>query len=107
MLQLRPMTVIALVVCSCALGASGATLKYREKILRLEEERAGYMALAKSAVGMSDRALHFAQGYQATLDICMTRLYAPTASALVVSNKPLGKGGVGGPNSVRGDSRLP
>jgi hypothetical protein len=106
MIQLRLLTVVVLAAVSCGLGAACAAFKYEQKITRITEDREGYMALADKALATSDRALTFATGYQETLDICMTRLYAPTTTAVVVSKTPF-NGGIGGPLDVRKPSRLP
>ena len=110
MVQLRPLSLLVLVLAP-PLGASlvvaGFTSQYYErKIDRLTEERQVYSALANNALGMSDRAFLFARGYQETLDVCLTQLYRPTELELVAT-KNLKKGGLGGPSTIREQSRLP
>lgn len=113
MVQLRPLTLIALmVVPACgfsAASAAGTSWSYERKLERITEERQVYMQVANSAVSMSNRAFNFAQKYQETLDICMTKLYGQSTMDLVSTNAKanLKKGGVGGPLDVRKQSRLP
>lgn len=110
MVQLRPLTLLVLIAVP-PLGSSAVTAwvvsrHYERKIERITEERQGYLALASSAVGLSDRAFVFARGYQETLNTCLEQLYRPTELELVAT-KQLKKGGLGGPSTVREQSRLP
>lgn len=110
MVQLRPLTLLVLIV-ALPLGSSAVTAvvvsrHYERKIDRITEERQTYAALANSALGMSERAFIFARGYQETLNTCLEQLYRPTELELVAT-KQLKKGGLGGPSTVREQSRLP
>lgn len=111
MVELRPLTLIALMVIpSCGLSAAsavGTSWQYERKLTRIQEERQVYMSIANSAVDMSDRAFSFAQRYQETLNICMTKLYGRDTLELVQQASNPKKGGVGGPLDVRKQSRLP
>ena len=108
MLRLRPLTVVMLVFVSWGLGAACTASRYEQKIVRITEEREGYLALANTATGTSTRALTFALGYQQVLDTCLERLYRdPTTQPVVVVKPASLKGGIGGPNILRGDGRLP
>lgn len=109
-MALRVFAVLCLMFISCSVGAAGATyrvsLEYERKIERMQEEKEAFMAIANSAVTMSDKAFAFAQGYQEVLDTCMQRLYSrPTESPVAASR--LKKGGIGGPVDVRKQDRLP
>ena len=105
MVQLRWLTIVALILCSGVVGAVGASVRYEGKLTRVTEERATYFAIANNALAMSDRAFIFASGYQETLDICLSRMYAtPTTVAVTTATK---KGGLGGPDSLRGNGKLP
>jgi hypothetical protein len=111
MVQLRPLTLVAIITVSGGIGtvvsAYTSARKYEQKIIRVTEEREGYLALADKALATSDRALAFASGYQEVLDTCMTRLYrSPTTVPLVAISNPK-KGGIGGPLDVRKQGRLP
>lgn len=107
--QLRLVTLLFLFVSLPALGAAGMWFVSERKLQRIREERAIYAELANKAVEMSDKAMMFAYGYQQVLDTCMVRLYAqPLSVENVASNKGKPrKGGLGGPDPVRGSSRLP
>lgn len=109
-MALRVFAVICLMFLSCSVGAAGATyrasLMYEKKLERIQEERESYMAIANSAVSMSDKAFAFAQGYQEVLDTCMQRLYSSPVESPVAASR-LKKGGVGGPVDVRKQDRLP
>lgn len=111
MVQLRPLTLIALVVVpACgfsAASAAGMAYTYERKLERITEERQAYLALAQNAVGMSDRAFTFARRYQDTLELCMTRAYPPGVYAQIATFPAPHKGGVGGPIDARSPSRLP
>jgi len=108
MVQLRPLTLVVFAATFGGLGASAAAYTYEQKLVRVTEEREGYLALADKALATSDRALTFAQGYQEVLDTCMTRLYSSPTTVPVVAVKQIPfKGGIGGPNTMRGNSRLP
>jgi hypothetical protein len=107
MVLVRPLIVLCLMAASCGVGAAGMRYKDEQRFLRLTEEREGYMALAEKAMAMSDKALVFAHGYQLVLDTCLERIYSsPTTEQAVMNIRPK-KGGIGGPNTLRGDSRLP
>lgn len=111
MVQLRPLTLLVLIalppVVAVAVTAGFTSEYYGRKIERLAEERKIYATLADSALGLSDRAFIFAHGYQETLDICLSRIYAPTAMAAELAAPTSRKGGLGGPSTVREQSRLP
>lgn len=107
MALLRPIAVLCLMTASCGVGAAGASYRYEQKIVRITEEREGYLALAERAMGMSDKALTFASGYQEVLSTCMSRLYSNPTTDPVVANVNHKKGGIGGPVDVRKQSRLP
>jgi hypothetical protein len=110
MVQLRPLTLVALMVVPTfsvsAACAAGTAWSYERKLERISEERQVYMTLANSAVSMSDRSFNFALKYQETLSICMTKLYGRDTVELVQAANPK-KGGIGGPLDVRKQSRLP
>ena len=96
---------IATILFSGLIGGVVTAAVYERKLTRVAEERAIYFALATSAVAMSDKAFTFASGYQETLDICLSRMYAtPTTVAVTTATK---KGGLGGPDSLRGNGKLP
>lgn len=112
MLQLRPVVwIISLLLLSSMSGVAGASFTaraYERKIQRLSEEREVYMLLSQQAISMSERSLSFTLQNQETLSTCIERLYAaPTAVPVVTTKKFSGKGGIGGPNVRRGESRLP
>lgn len=109
LVQLRPLTLLFLIVSLPALGAAGMWYVDSRKMQRVQEERAIYAELANKAVDMSDKAMMFAYGYQQVLDTCMVRLYSqtPTIENVAVSKKKHVKGGLGGPDPLRGPSRLP
>jgi len=110
MVQLRPLTLLVLIAVpplgASAIAAAIVSRHYERKVERITEERQGYLALASSAVNLSDRAFVFAHGYQDTLDICLAQLYRP-AEIDLVAIKNTKKGGIGGPGNVRQQSRLP
>ena len=108
MLRLHPLTAVMLVFVSGSTGAACAAHQYEQKIMRVTEDREAYIALAHTAMGTSTRSLTFALGYQEVLDMCLQRLYHTPATLPVVAVKPISiKGGIGGPNTLRGDSRIP
>lgn len=106
--HVRLLTAFAFSFLSVGVGAAGTAYWYEQKILRAAEEREGYRALADTAIATSSRALSFALGYQQVLDTCMAQLYRPSleVSGVVVKSRS-NKGGVGGPNATRGNSKLP
>jgi len=110
MVQLRPLTLIVLIAvpaCSLsAVSAAGTSWTYARKLERIQEERRVYTSIANVAVDMSNRSFIFAQKYQESLDICLTKLYGQDTMALVQKTNPK-KGGIGGPVDVRKQSRLP
>jgi hypothetical protein len=108
MLRLHPLTAVMLVFVSGSTGAACTAHKYEQKITRITEDREAYLALAQTAMGTSTRSLTFALGYQEVLDTCLQRLYRSPSTLPVVVAKPISlKGGIGGPNTLRGDSRIP
>jgi hypothetical protein len=108
MVKLRIVTFVAVILCSVGAGVAGTAWRYALRIERLQEEREGYTLLANNAAAMSQKALTFAQGYQTTLEVCLTRLYTPTLmEAGLKYTLPKGKGGMGGPLNMRGAGKLP
>ena len=108
MVKLRLTTFVALLLVSAGLGVLVASWFCVLRIERLREEREECALLANRAATMSAKALTFAQGFQTTLEVCLTRLYTPTLmEAGTKYNLPKGKGGMGGPINVRGTSKLP
>jgi hypothetical protein len=107
MALVRPFIVLCLMTASCGIGAFGASYTYERKLLRITEEKDGYMAIAHQAVAMSDKSLIFAQGYQDVLNTCMSRLHSSPTTEPVVTRVSPKKGGIGGPIDVRKQSRLP
>ena len=101
----RLITALALSLCSGIVGAAGTSVVYERKLTRLAEERAIYTAIASHALAMSDKAFTFASGYQETLDICLSRMYATPTTVAVLPH--VFKGGLGGPDPLRRSSPLP
>lgn len=101
-LRLRITTGLLFLALLPSLGFAGSWYWHQRRIERLYEEREGYRALAQKAIDMSDRAFHYVHSTKVTLDLCLSRAYAPTATL------PKGvRGGVGGPDVSKQRSRLP
>jgi hypothetical protein len=74
-LRLIPIAIVGCV--AFALGYGVAEWRHHEYRKQVAVDQHNLLLLMDDTLGMADKSLNYAQGYQATLDACLARLHLP------------------------------